>query len=82
MSIRKPLKESTITEEEIEKMISKGAFCIEDKDITLPSSENTHTFIRLRIPINMLKSIDERVTLGSRTLWILQAIQNRLNNKE
>lgn len=70
----------TIRKADLDSLISRGASVLEDKD-DFDINERVH--VNLGIPKKMLAQIDEAVkkTVGiSRTGWILQAIQQQLNN--
>lgn len=78
MAVRKPLQKfQEYKEEEIEKLIAKGASVRED----LKREEKKFTNLNLRMPTEMLKKVNdalqERIGI-SRNGWILEAIQEKL----
>lgn len=85
MVVRKPLEKvvDDMLPGDIDKFISKGAHVMEDnKEV---SSKKEWTNINLRIPVDMLKQIDDALNdrIGiSRTGWILQAIQENLKKED
>jgi hypothetical protein len=80
MSVKKPWKYPDEVEQyDIEQFILKGAKVKADS-----TPKKKVTFINLRVPASMLEKIDEELakTVGiSRTGWILQAIQDKLNKE-
>lgn len=81
MAVRKPL-EKIISDIDIDALISKGAHVIEDNKKESNTKKSTH--INLRIPKDMLAQINDcmkrRVGI-SRIGWILEAIQEKINNE-
>jgi len=77
MAIKKPFK--PFSKVDIDKLISKGADIIENDEIKI--SKNLWTHLNLRIPTSMINEIEQvmkkRVGI-SRTGWILEAIQEKL----
>ncbi len=78
MAVRRPIERQNVSEDEIDRLISKGALVKEDV-----KEKKTKKFsnINFRIPTDMLNQVDEtlqdRVGI-SRNGWILEAIQEKL----
>lgn len=88
MAITKPTekkKKPQLTEEEIIKRIEKGGSPAKEEQLESTSKEelaSSEKAFQLRMPMAMLKLVDERRTKGmvktSRNKWILQAIVEKL----
>lgn len=82
MVVRKPIQKiKDKSEDEIEKLISKGALVKEDVKV---EEEKKYTHINFRLPTQMLKKVDEALNdrVGiSRNGWILEAIHEKLKHE-
>ncbi len=77
MGVKKPLEKLKNSPEDIEKLINKGALVKEDTQ----KEKNKWMYINLRIPIEMVINIDEKVKdrIGmTRTGWILECINEKI----
>lgn len=80
MAVRKPLEKLTEKKIDVDALISKGAYVLEDNK---HDNSKERIFISLGIPKYILKELDETLKecIGlSRTGWILQAIHEKLKN--
>ncbi len=87
MGVKKPVERFQKTEDEIEKLISKGALVSEDIKVIAENADNKkkeYSYLNFRIPTDMLKKVDEalkeRVGI-SRNGWILEAIHEKLKKQ-
>lgn len=76
MTVRKPIK--NVNELGIDALIERGAKVREEEN-----KKKKRCHINLRIPPHMLELIDEarENRIGSRTAWVLEAIQEKLQKK-
>ncbi len=81
MAVRKRLDTPRLEHADIDALIDKGAKVKEDNI----AEKKKWTYISLRIPLSMIEDIDDSVEdkVGiTRTGWILQALQEKLQREE
>ena len=78
MSVKKPLEKPKTADVDVDALIAKGAKVKEDMH---HDEKKKWTFINVRIPTEMLQSVDNVVSnrVGiTRTGWILESIHEKL----
>jgi hypothetical protein len=81
MVVNRLVDKNKKTEEEIDKLILKGAPVKEDEKA---DDEKRNSYLNFRIPTDLLKRVDEELKerIGiSRNGWILEAIQEKLRRE-